>query len=242
MKPLRILTIGVAALFGAALLVPAAQPASAGGWALTVLDPVPEHLEPGTSYTIGYWVLQHGTHPYEGELGRTGLRLVGKDGQELIFDAVELPEPAHYAVALAVPEAGEWAVYAMQGWFDEHEVGTLTVPGGLAVLPPDKSLVGSHDHGADDGHDSPWGAIHPNDMPGTAGAHDHAGQHGKADQQGKAGAAVANGDPADVATAAARQPDSGSSASVAALTAFGVVVVLLGVGLGVPRLRRRLPG
>jgi hypothetical protein len=112
----------------------AATPAHAGAWAVTVLDPVPDRLEPGRGYTVGLWVLQHGVHPYEGDLGRVSLRLVDAKGSAVSFPAVALPEPAHYAAAVAVPHPGEWAVIAVQGLFADYHVGTLTVPGGLSVL------------------------------------------------------------------------------------------------------------
>ena len=48
-----------------------ALPAQAGGWAVPVLDPLPATVEADRTYTVGYWVLQHGTHPYEGTLEKT---------------------------------------------------------------------------------------------------------------------------------------------------------------------------
>lgn len=144
-----------------------APSAVAGGWAATVLDPVPERFEPGRSYTIGYWVLQHGSHPYDGDL-TTGLRLEGTGGGKLEFAGVALPEPAHFAVAVSVPAKGEWTVYAEQGIFADHKVGTLTVPGGLKVRPVEV-------HSTHDGEESPWGAIHPPLHRGSQnGEHQHA--------------------------------------------------------------------
>ncbi|MEV4508163.1 hypothetical protein AB0K00_04305 [Dactylosporangium sp. NPDC049525] len=140
MRTPRMLAVLAATLVGlAGGLVLAPAPAYAGNWAVTVLDPLPDRLEPGKGYTLGLWVLQHGFHPYEGDdLGPVALRLVDGKGVALSFPAVALPEAAHYAVAIAVPHAGEWAVVGVQGRFADYHVGTLTVPGGLAVLgvPP----------------------------------------------------------------------------------------------------------
>lgn len=144
MKLLRILLLFPLMLI--TVVVPA-HPALAGGWAVTVLDPVPERFEAGRSYTIGYWVLQHGFHPYDGELA-TGLRLHGPDGKELTFQGVPLREPAHYAAAVSVPR-GEWRVLALQGIFGEHEVGTLTVPGVLEVRPYEGEARHSHGDGSE---------------------------------------------------------------------------------------------
>jgi hypothetical protein len=237
MRSLRIvalLTLGVFGVFGVFGAVAPAPPAGAGGWAMTLLDPVPERFEAGHTYTIGYWVLQHGSHPYEGDLGRTGLRLVGPDKQEIVFDAVALREPAHYAVAIAVPTTGTWQVHAMQGWFDEHNVGTLTVPGGLAIRPPDGPVdVGGHSH---DGKTSHWGAIHP--PVGAAEGHSHDHDVAVPEKAAPAG----NAAPA-ASTPQVQTPQAQSSPPlVPALLAFGVVVVLLGLALVARPLRRRLGG
>ncbi|WP_157246229.1 hypothetical protein [Nonomuraea typhae] len=133
-----------------------AAPAGAGGWAATYLDPLPAQFRPGVTYTVGFWVLQHGTHPFEGDLGTTGLRLSGPAGKALTFDGTALPEPGHYVTSIVVPE-GTWKVEGVQGFFKEHDVGTLTVPGALKVNPPPKDLRG-------DGKDY-WGAIRPPGFP-----------------------------------------------------------------------------
>src|SRR5687767_4115308 len=86
-----------------------AAPAQAGGWASTVLDPVPAKFEPGRSYTIGFWVLQHGSHPYAGTLEPVALRLVGPNGTTT-FTGIPLPEPAHYVTSIVVPTAGTYTL------------------------------------------------------------------------------------------------------------------------------------
>ncbi|GAA0993494.1 hypothetical protein GCM10009555_084210 [Acrocarpospora macrocephala] len=126
-------------IFGSMAIVAAmAVPAYAGNWAVTELDPLPDRIEADQAYTVGYWVLQHGTHPFEGsekQLGETGLRLTDEKGTVLTFTGSRLPEPAHYAVAVKIPQ-GTWRVQGIQGIFMEHEVGTLTVPGTLTLAPP----------------------------------------------------------------------------------------------------------
>ncbi|MFI6905079.1 hypothetical protein ACIBKY_27725 [Nonomuraea sp. NPDC050394] len=133
-----------------------ATPANAGGWAMTYLDPLPARFQPGVTYTVGFWVLQHGTHPFEGDLGKTGLRLTAADGKAMTFDGTARPEAGHYVTSIAVPK-GTWKVEGIQGLFKEHDVGTLTVPGALKINPPPKDLRG-------DGKDY-WGAIRPPGFP-----------------------------------------------------------------------------
>ncbi|WP_446219398.1 hypothetical protein [Micromonospora sp. IBHARD004] len=77
---LAVLATALLGLIGGMVLAPA--PAYAGNWAVTALDPVPDRMEPGKGYTVGMWVLQHGFHPYEGDLGKVALRLVDAEGTD----------------------------------------------------------------------------------------------------------------------------------------------------------------
>ncbi|MET8862565.1 hypothetical protein ABZW11_06365 [Nonomuraea sp. NPDC004580] len=121
---------------------------------MTYLDPLPGRFETGHTYTVGFWVLQHGTHPFEGVLDRVGLRLTRADGRSVTFEATPLPEAAHYATSLAVPR-GEWKVEALQGWFPTYEVGVLKVPGDMRVAPVPAEMVGGRRT------EERWGAIRP---------------------------------------------------------------------------------
>ena len=147
--------VGATALVAIAGSLGFGGPAQAGGWATTLLDPLPARLEVGTTYTVGFWVLQHGSHPYDGELGRTGLRLVDERGRSTEFAGRALPEAAHYAAAVVFTRAGGWRLYGVQGVFSDCEIGTVTVPGGLRVLPTPEPMP------MDEGHGAHWGAIHP---------------------------------------------------------------------------------
>jgi hypothetical protein len=127
-----LLTVLGAGMAGAIL---GAGPAHAGNWATTVLDPVPDRFEPGRSYTIGFWVLQHGSHPYEGTLDPVALQLVTPGGATTTFKAIALPEPAHYVTTIYLPTAGDYTMVGLQGIFQPFRVGTLAAPGALAALP-----------------------------------------------------------------------------------------------------------
>ncbi|WP_410612624.1 hypothetical protein [Amycolatopsis sp. lyj-109] len=126
--------------------------ATAGNWATTYLDPLPDTFGTGQTYTVGYWVLQHGSHPSYGELGATALVFTPGKGDPVVFPGVALREPAHYAAAIALPHDGIWRVSARQGIFSDYEIGSLTVPGRLAVTPPPAPVAGEK---------QPWGAIRP---------------------------------------------------------------------------------
>jgi hypothetical protein len=116
----------------------AAGPAAAGNWAVTVLDPPPGRIEAGRTQQMGFWVLQHGTHPYNwgnpSTLGAVGLVLVDDAGSRASFPGTASAEPAHYTTSVTVPHGGRWQVYGVQGIFMSYHVGTLTVPGTVASL------------------------------------------------------------------------------------------------------------
>jgi MYXO-CTERM domain-containing protein len=148
---MALLVVAVGVLVGA-------PPALAGNWVVTILDPVPDRFEAERGYTIGFWALQHGSHPYEGTFESIGLKLVDNTGSPLKFPATALPEAAHYATTVRVPGPGTWTVYGMHEPFQDYKIGTLTVPGGLAVLAiPEHAPL---EPGA-----QPWGEIRPPAVP-----------------------------------------------------------------------------
>lgn len=127
-------------------------PVAAGGWAVTYLDPLPEHMQAGQAYTVGYWVLQHGSHPSMIPLTETGLRFTSPGGEEKYYRGMPLREVSHFAVAIRVPHDGNWAVEAVQQPFAPYKVGELAVPGTITLFSiPTPMATDSH----------PWGEIHP---------------------------------------------------------------------------------
>ncbi|MEU1384918.1 MULTISPECIES: hypothetical protein [unclassified Nonomuraea] len=164
----------------------AASASSRGGWAVTYLDPPPAAFAGGKTYTVGFWVLQHGTHPYAGELDPVGLRLTRADGRTVTFSGTPLPEAGHYATSVVVPD-GVWRVEGLQGWFEPYAVGTLTVPGRLLAdpVPPDKVATFGGD-----GKD-PWGAVRPPGFPPGKSTPVQAGVQAGAQAGGGAGAGAA---------------------------------------------------
>ncbi|TDE56434.1 hypothetical protein E1295_10840 [Nonomuraea mesophila] len=227
------------------LLVAGGVPASAtGAWAVTYLDPPPSRFDGGTPYALGFWVLQHGTHPFEGDLEPVGLRFTRDDGTSMRFDGTALPEAGHYATSVVLPD-GVWKVEGVQGLFPPYEVGTLTVPGALDIRPvPPHLVLGTPPADA-------WGAVHPPGLPagGTPekttpaksgdGGSDAATPGGSdAAKSGDGGSdAAAAGTPAGGPTgkaAAVREPASGQDGGgvpaytlliAAAVGALGAVVV-----------------
>ncbi|MPZ60271.1 MAG: hypothetical protein GEU93_03025 [Propionibacteriales bacterium] len=234
------LTLAVVITLAAGIL--AVPPAHAGNWAATVLDPLPQRIQPGQTYTVGYWVMQHAAHPYEnsyGPLGKTALRIVDEDGTAHTFAGVPLGQPSHYAATLSVPHAGTWKLVAQQGRFGTYRIGTLTVPGGLEVieLPPPVS-----------GHECQerWGLIRSPAVGGTGtdcegGDDTHAAAAaGSQHEDGQAQGVV----PADNADGSAAAP--GSDLPANSLWVLAVLTVLGGMWFLVRRVQtrvhRRAPG
>ncbi len=152
MKLLRTVTVLLLAM-ATGLAIP--SPAQAGGWATTLLDPLPERLEPGITYTVGYWVLQHGSHPFAGDLGPTALRLTDDSGKVSAYPGTPLPEAGHYATAVVFGDSGTWRLSSVQGIFADYEIGEIAVPGGLTVRPTPTPMVW------DDANKDHWGAVGP---------------------------------------------------------------------------------
>jgi hypothetical protein len=228
--------MALAVLAGAMILVATpAAPAAGGGWAVTYLDPAPDRFETGRAYTIGFWVLQHGSHAYDGDLGETALSLVDERGNQTRFAGVRLPEPAHYAAAIAVPVAGRYRVVAAQGLFAPYEVGTLVVPGRLVIAPTPTPLAIHDDHS--DG----WGVIGP-PVAGKARAEDPSATPASTDAA-----------PTPVGAAGAVPPAGGSASGgrwLVGVTVASAAVALASLAVAgrrplraaVRSLRRRTPG
>ncbi|MFB4265226.1 hypothetical protein [Nonomuraea sp. GTA35] len=212
----------------AALVVGGTPAVAAGGWAVTYLDPAPSRFEGGTSYALGFWVLQHGTHPFEGKMEPVGLRLTGQDGRSLEFKGTALPEAAHYLASVVVPE-GVWKVEGVQGPFQPYEVGTLTVPGALRIKPVAPELVAAIGQG---GHDY-WGDVRP---PGFEPGDGSAMTAGPAPVPVPASAPAA---PVVAASPAARAGDPGGVPAYTLLLAAAGGAVVAWAALGLPVMLRR---
>src|SRR5262249_57895756 len=99
-----------------------ATPGLAGGWATTLMDPLPDRLEAGHTYTVGFWILQHGSHVSQISLSNPGLRLVDANGQTLTYRGVALPASGRHATAIVLPTDGDWGILRMPTPFPDYLV------------------------------------------------------------------------------------------------------------------------
>jgi hypothetical protein len=203
----RILLALAAALVACCLPVPAA---AAGNWAVTYVDPTPARFAGGESYALGFWVLQHGTHPFEGKMSPVGLRFTRADGKSVEFGGTALPEAGHYATSVVLDE-GAWRVEGVQGPFQPYQVGTLTVPGSLRIDPVPADLAAALTTAGEDY----WDAVRP-PLPVRA----------------------SSAPVQEVATAAPRAEEGGVPAWTLLLAVAGGAVLAVGA-LRLPRPRRR---
>lgn len=159
MRTRRILVVALTVL-GAGLFV--TTPAQAGNWEETLLDPPPARIETGVTYTFGYWILQHGSYPYQGgDLGPTALRAVDEKGTVLDFPGVKTKTAGHYSAEVVFPNNGVWSISSQhEVLMTDTNVATVTVPGKVELAPSEMKERAHYD----------WGPVHPSFPPTAADA------------------------------------------------------------------------
>jgi hypothetical protein len=131
-------------------------PAQAGNWEETLLDPPPARIAAGVTYTFGYWILQHGSYPFDGELGKTALRATDEKGNTVDFPGIETGTPAHYSAEVVFPHDGAWTISSQHDvLMPDVNVAVVTVPGGVAITPSVMKDRAPYD----------WGPIRPSFPP-----------------------------------------------------------------------------
>ena len=115
----------------------AAAPAQAGAWEETLLDPPPARVEAGVTYTFGYWILQHGSYPFQGgDLGPTSLRATDENGKVVEFPGTPGATDGHYSAEVVFPHDGRWTIGSQHEMIMPDElVATVTVPGAVEIAP-----------------------------------------------------------------------------------------------------------
>lgn len=141
----KLLLISVTAL--AVLL--AASPASAGGWAATSLDAMPNPT-PGEEVDVGFTIRAHGRTPVDvEEAGITTWSSGGKSGGKSTFWRARREGPTgHYVATVRFPAAGSYTWEVIQGEYGSQPLGTIEVPGGVgapAPAPPAPAPVTVHE-------------------------------------------------------------------------------------------------
>ncbi|MGB5759319.1 MAG: hypothetical protein WBM50_20565 [Acidimicrobiales bacterium] len=98
-------------------------PASAGGWAVTTLDSVPEAAA-GQTVDIGFTIRQHGVTPVNPD-GEVGIVFRSTAGEEQFHAAEPMGDVGHYRAEVTFPDVGTWLWAVRQGWFAEQTLGIV---------------------------------------------------------------------------------------------------------------------
>ena len=124
--------LATAALGLAVLFV---SPASAGGWALSTLDAVPEPVA-GQDVEVGFTVRQHGRTPVDVE--DAGITIRDASGAETSFAARHEGPSGHHVATVRFPAEGVFTWQVDQGWFGPQDLGAIDVlaPGGVPAPAP----------------------------------------------------------------------------------------------------------
>jgi hypothetical protein len=101
------------------------SPASAGGWAVTTLDAVPQPRA-GQAIDVGFTIRQHGMTP----VNLDGVAIVVRDGaRDTVWPARRQGATGHYVARITFPAAGTVTWSVNQGWFPPQDLGRIQVAG-----------------------------------------------------------------------------------------------------------------
>ncbi len=97
-------------------------PVAAGGWAITVVDPLPPVVA-GAPLEVSFTILQHGKTPVD--VDGVVLIVTGPDGDRRQFPARPAGEVGRYRATVELTDPGQHAWRVVQGWFGEQDLGRL---------------------------------------------------------------------------------------------------------------------
>ena len=125
----RALMVGLGAVL--AVLIVAAAPAAAGGWAVSSVDELPSPRA-GEPVDVGFTIRQHGVSPLNVD-GDVGIELTDPAGRAAFFPAKQAGAVGHYMARVVFPVDGEFRWAVRQDWFGEQDLGTIEVGGSGGV-------------------------------------------------------------------------------------------------------------
>ena len=108
------------------LLVALAPAASAGGWAVSTLDPMATPAA-GVPTDVGFTIRQHGMTPVD--LDDVAIAVTGPSGEITVYPARHEGDVGHYVASVTFDEGqSTWEI--RQGFFEPQDLGTITVASG----------------------------------------------------------------------------------------------------------------
>ena len=132
------------ALLGAVvvMLLTGAGSVTAGGWAVTTLDPIPRAPTAGGDMRGGFTVRQHGVTPVSVDGVAISIERPG-GADRRTFEAAEDGPVGHYVAVVRFPSSGAWSWQVQPGWFAPQELGTVSVGTAGATAIPGPSRTGA---------------------------------------------------------------------------------------------------
>jgi hypothetical protein len=126
MMKARLFVVVGSALAG---IVMSASAASAGGWAMSSLDPMAVPVA-GQETVVGFTIRQHGVTPVNpddqgGEPVAVAVR--SAPGHEAVFPARQQGPTGHYVADVTFPESGRASWEIRQGWFGPQDLGAIDI-------------------------------------------------------------------------------------------------------------------
>jgi mono/diheme cytochrome c family protein len=98
---------GLRAIVAAGIVTSFAAAVSAGGWAIVVVERLPDRFVAGTPQTLTFSVLQHGHTP----VPNLTPRVVATSGSSAVeVTASAASGPGRYVATLTVPRVGDWQI------------------------------------------------------------------------------------------------------------------------------------
>jgi hypothetical protein len=126
MMKTRLFVVVGSALAG---IVMSASAASAGGWAMSSLDPMSVPVA-GQETEVGFTIRQHGVTPVNpDDQGSEPIAVAVRSasGDEAVFPARQQGPTGHYVADVTFPEAGQAYWEIRQGWFGPQDLGAIDV-------------------------------------------------------------------------------------------------------------------
>lgn len=99
--------------------------ASAGGWAISTLDELPNPIA-GKPIQVGFTIRAHGVHPID-VTENVGITITLADSTTHYFPAASDGVVGHYIARVEFPSAGRYSWSIRQGWFAEQDLGQIDV-------------------------------------------------------------------------------------------------------------------
>jgi hypothetical protein len=126
MMKARLFVVVGSALVG---IVVSASSASAGGWAMSSLDPMSVPVA-GEETEVGFTIRQHGVTPVNPDdpgWEPVAVAVRSASGDEAVYPARQQGPTGHYVSDVIFPEAGQVYWEIRQGWFGPQDLGAIEV-------------------------------------------------------------------------------------------------------------------